>query len=382
MSETSVIELSRESVNNNIRFLRKKYGSKVRISSVLKANAYGHGIEQMAPMLEDAGIDHFSVFDFSEAMRVKNSLKTDASVMIMGWISPTHIKKAIFSGFEFYIFNLDRLRLALKYAQLQQLKAKIHIEAETGMNRSGLNQRDLLKVIEIIKSNPKHFEIMGFCSHLSGAESISNYMRIQQQIRKYHKMLTTFTSSGLTPQFRHLANSAASLVYPKTRLDLVRVGILQYGFWPSTETFIHYISRRKDKSDPLLRILKWKSRIMSIKEVKTGEFVGYGISFLAQSNIRTALIPIGYSCGYSRSLSNKGQVLIDGMLCNVIGVVNMNMIIADITLTNNANIGDEVVIIGKQENHEIKVSSFSDSSNMLNYEVLTHLPKNITRVVV
>jgi alanine racemase len=336
----------------------------------------------MVPMLEDVGIDHFSVFDFSEAVRVKNSLKNNASVMIMGWISPTHIKKAIFNGFEFYIFNLDRLRLALKYAQLLQLRAKIHIETETGMNRSGLNQRDLLKAIEVIKNNAEQFEIMGFCSHLSGAESISNYMRIQQQIRKYHKMLTTFTESGLTPQFRHLANSAASLVYPKTRLDLVRVGILQYGFWPSTETFIHFSSRRKDKSDPLLRILKWQSRIMSIKEVKTGEFVGYGISFLAQTDIRTALIPIGYSCGYSRSLSNKGQVLIDGMLCNVIGVVNMNMIIADITQVDAANIGDEVVIIGKQGKLEIKVSSFSDSSNMLNYEVLAHLPENITRILV
>jgi alanine racemase len=121
---------------------------------------------------------------------------------------------------------------------------------------------------------------------------------------------------------------------------------------------------------------------MSIKDVKTGQFIGYGISYLAQTDIKTALIPIGYSSGYSRSLSNKGRLIIRGQRCSVIGVVNMNMIIADISNIPDAEIGDKVVIIGKQGELEIKVSAFSNNVDMLNYEILAHLPSNIRRKVI
>jgi alanine racemase len=121
---------------------------------------------------------------------------------------------------------------------------------------------------------------------------------------------------------------------------------------------------------------------MSIKEVKTGEFIGYGVSYLAQTDIKTALIPVGYSLGYSRSLSNKGRLIIRGQRCSVIGVVNMNMVIADISNIADAEIGDKVVIIGKQGDLEIKVSAFSNNVDMLNYEILAHLPSNIKRKVI
>jgi alanine racemase len=121
---------------------------------------------------------------------------------------------------------------------------------------------------------------------------------------------------------------------------------------------------------------------MSVKNVKTGEYIGYGISFLAQSDMRIALIPIGYYFGYSRSLSNRGRVLIKGHRCSVIGVVNMNMVLVDITTVPEAEPGDQVVLIGKQKELEIKVSAFSDISNKLNYEVLTLLPERIERRII
>jgi alanine racemase len=120
---------------------------------------------------------------------------------------------------------------------------------------------------------------------------------------------------------------------------------------------------------------------MSLKDVNIGEFVGYGVSYLAQTKLKMAIVPVGYSNGYSRSLSNKGRVLVRGVRCSVIGLVNMNMIAIDVTNVDNVTEGDEVVIIGKQADLEIKVSAFSDISNLLNYEVLSHLPKNIERKV-
>lgn len=379
MQGSSFITLKREALQNNIRFLKKKLGKHVRISSVVKANAYGHGIEQIVPMFEEEGINHFSVFDFGEAVRVQNSLKNSRDIMIMGWIADENIVETIKRGIEFYIFNMNRLSVVLEVASEIGIKAKIHLEVETGMNRSGLTMKELEEAISIINNNPELFEVKGFCTHLSGAESISNHVRIQKQLKKYHKLHGFLVGSGINPEYRHVANSAAAFVYPKSRLDMVRIGIMQYGFWSSTETFLRYTHRDKD---PLQRILGWRSQIMSIKEVKKGEFVGYGISFLAQSDMKTALIPVGYSGGYSRSLSNRGRVLINGHRCGIIGMVNMNMIIANVTEIPVVKVDDDVVIIGMQGKREIKVSAFSDISDSLNYEILTHLPNNVERVVI
>jgi alanine racemase len=379
MNESSIITLNEQSVKNNIRFLKKKLGEKVKISSVVKSNAYGHGIEQIVPLFYREGIDHFAVFDFQEAVRVSRSLTGQASIMIMGWVSDASLPKAIEKGFEFYVFNPERLRAAARAARKLNIKAKIHLEVETGMNRSGLSLNELHEAVKLIQSNSDYFEISGFCTHLAGAESISNYYRIQNQIKKYQKMMSILEKNDIKPKYRHMANSAAAFVYPKTRLDLVRVGIMQYGFWSSAETFMNYISNKKTKTDPLQRILGWESRIMATKKVKPSEYIGYGIIYLAQTETSVALIPIGYSCGYSRSLSNKGQVLINGHRCNIVGLINMNMLMADISQVPDAKVGDPVVLIGKQGDDEIKVSAFSDISNKLNYEVLTHLSENIKR---
>lgn len=377
----SIITLNEKSVQNNISFLRSKFGEKVKISAVVKANAYGHGIEQIVPVFDKYGIDHFSVFYYKEAVRVYNCSSKPRSIMVMGWLCDEDIKDAIEKGIEFFVFSIERLKTAVEFAKDLNLKAKIHIEAETGMNRSGLDFGEIECAIEIIKENISFIEVCGFCTHLAGAESISNHFRIQNQLQKYKEMFARFEASGLNAKYKHVANSAASFVYPDTRMDMVRVGIMLYGFWSSTEVFVQYINNQNDRLDPLKRILGWKSHIMSLKKVKSGEFVGYGISYLAQGDIVTALVPVGYSMGYNRSLSNKGHVLIRGHRCNLIGLVNMNMIIIDVTNIKNVEVGDAVVLIGKQGKLEIKVSSFSNLCEELNYEVLAHLSESITRIV-
>jgi alanine racemase len=381
MFDHSIITLNENSVENNITFLRKKLGNQIKISAVVKANAYGHGIEQIVPLFEKNGINHYAVFYYSEATRVYNSLTKPSTIMVMGYLCEESICDAIQKKIEFFVFNIERLHLAIKYAKKLNLKARIHLEAETGMNRSGLNIDELSNAIYIIKENIEYIEISGFCTHLAGAESVSNHYRIQNQLKRYKKMLSILVANNLNPKYKHVANSAAAMVYPKTRMDLVRIGIMLYGFWSSTEVFIHYLNSNHGKLDPLNRILRWHSYIMAIKEVKSSEFVGYGISYQAQSNITTALVPVGYSLGYNRSLSNKGYVLIQGYRCSVIGVVNMNMIIIDISNVIDPKVGDEVVLIGKQGDLEIKVSAFSELSDELNYEILAHLPESIIRTV-
>ena len=348
MFNTSVIELSKDSLRNNINFLKKEMGKKVKISSVVKGNAYGHGIKEFIPMAEECGMDHFSVYSADEALEVFKCANEKSKIMIMGMVEDEQIEWAINTGIEFYVFDFDRLNKAIEYAVKLKRKAIIHIEIETGMNRTGFAAEDLNHLFKILKDNLSVLNIEGLCTHFAGAESIANYVRIQIQLKTYNKIYNTFIANGIKPKLRHAACSAAAMRYPKSRMDMVRIGIMQYGFWSSQETFIANINDKEDKSDPLHRIIRWKTKVMSTKTVKTGEFIGYGTSYLAQRDMKIATIPVGYSHGFSRRLSNQGRVLIHGNRVGVIGIVNMNLITVDITDLPETQKGDEVVLIGTQ----------------------------------
>lgn len=380
MESTSIIEISQTALEQNLKFIRKQMGNDVIISSVVKANAYGHGIEEIVPILEHCGVKNFAVFSADEAYRVKKSLKSSRDIMIMGYIPKNEYEWVISNGIEFYISDSERAKHTVEIARKLNKKAIVHIDLETGMNRTGLNETDLPKAIEIIKNNKDQFHIRGICTHFAGPENISNFVRIQNQFKHYKELVSVLKKEGIHADLLHTACSAAAMTYPETRLDMVRIGILQYGFWPSNETFIHYIHDKINKRDPLKRVLRWKSKIMDVKKVKQGEFIGYGNYYQAYKDMTIAIIPVGYYNGFSRALSNQGKMLINNQRVSVIGMVNMNMIIGDVTKLKNANIGDEVVIIGKQGNHQLSVASFSELSNLVNYELLTRLPTDINRI--
>lgn len=381
MFNTSIIQLSKAALKSNFEYLKNYIGENVKISSVVKGNAYGHGIEPYVKLAQECGINHFSVYSADEALRVKTALKKKNDIMIMGFIDNDELEWAINNKIEFYVFDFDRLEKAIEIAKQTKKRALIHIEVETGMNRTGFGSRRLGKVLEIVKKNSDKLEIIGLCTHYAGAESISNYVRIHNQYELFNKIYNKLIKEGVKPRIKHTASSAAAMTYPYMQMDMVRVGILQYGFWPSLETFIDHIAKKKIHEDPLKRILEWKSKVMSTKNVKMGEFIGYGNYFLAERNMKVALIPIGYSHGFSRSLSNTGRVLIRGQRVGIVGTVNMNLIIVDVTSIPGVRKGDSVVIIGKQGKNEITVQSFMQMSNQLNYELLSRLPGNIPRIV-
>ncbi len=381
MFTTSTLFINRQVLNSNFVFLRRHLGPNVTISSVIKGNAYGHGIEEFVPLAESCGIRHFSVFNADEAFRAYNSSIKKSTILIMGMIENQDLRWAIEHDIEFFVFEMDRLQHALALAKEIGKAARLHVEVETGMNRTGFTNSELTRVIRLLKDNPGHYILEGFCTHYAGAESIANHARIKMQIRRYRSAYKKVVSHGIIPKKRHTACSASAFSYPETIMDMVRIGIMQYGFWPSIETFINFVGKKTQKEDPLQRALSWKSKIMSTKTVKTGEFIGYGTSFIARSTMKIATIPVGYSHGYSRSLSYQGRVLIRGQRVDVIGIVNMNLLIARITDVPEAKKDDEVVLIGRQGDAEITVASFGDFSNQLNYELLTRLPANIPRVI-
>jgi alanine racemase len=383
----SCIELSKLALQKNLRFLRDFIGRDVVFSSVIKGNAYGHGINVFVPLAEACGVRHFSVFSADEALRALKSRTKPSDIMIMGAIDNPEVEWAVENRISFYIFELERLRAALQAAQGLGIPARIHLELETGMNRTGLQDGQVHEAVKLIKDNHEHFVIDGVCTHYAGAESVGNHLRVQTQIQSYNDQCAMLKEEGLDLGRRHTACSAAALSYPETIMDMVRIGIAHYGYWPSRETRMHYILNRpngktKRHIDPLHRVLRWSSRIMSIKRVKAGEFVSYGTSYQTTRDETIASVPVGYFHGFARGLSNLGYVLVHGRRCPVVGIVNMHMITVNVTGLTDVKKGDEVVIIGKQRKQQITVGSFSDLSRFLNYEILVRLPSEVPRVVV
>ncbi|WP_299760541.1 alanine racemase [uncultured Pontibacter sp.] len=382
MLHSSYIEISKSALQNNINFLKSEVGASVKLSSVIKGNAYGHGIELFAPLAQECGIDHFSVFSADEAHRLLQTIKMPATVMIMGYLDNPELEWAIQHDIEFFVFELDRLIEAAAIAKRLGKRAKVHLELETGMNRTGFDKAALEHAESILEGCQEQIELIGICTHFAGAESLQNHERVQKQLQLYEQQLNRLQNGGYHPKQRHTACSAAMVSYPETRMDMVRVGIMQYGFWPSPEIYSHYISQHDDKKDPLRRLINWKCRIMSLKSVPQGEYIGYGTSFQAPRDMVLAVVPVGYAWGYSRALSNQGQVLIKGLRAAVVGTVNMNVMMVDVTNIPDVQKDDEVVLLGTQGDESITVASFGELSTQLNYELLTRLPVNIPRYII
>jgi alanine racemase len=380
---SSRIELSLSALKKNIRFIREKTGSDVIFSSVVKANAFGHGIDPFVPMAEKCGIRHFAVASSYEAYEVLKARKTGSHVMIMGILYDSDLEWVIENEVEFFVYDLQRLERARDVARKLGKIAVIHLEIETGGNRTGLPENELGKAVRFISRNKEFIQYAGFCTHFAGIESLANQFRINRQLNKFKELYVLSTKNGVKPSLRHTACSAAALAFPDTVMDLVRIGTSQFGLWPSPDIYnLHLQHTGKVKDSPLTRVLTWKTDIMHVKNIKKDEFVGYGTSYQAERDMTIAVLPIGYSNGYPRALSNKGEVLIHGKKAPVVGLVNMNVFMVDITSIPQARPGDEVVLIGRQKNHNITIRSFSEFTNLINNELVSRLPAAIPRTEV
>jgi len=382
MNSTSIISIIKEALRTNVKFIKSLTGEQTILSAVVKGNAYGHGVSVIVPALESFGVNHFSVYSSPEAKEVLKVKRKKSTVMIMGFIYKEDFDWIIENKIEFFVSDIPTLNNAIEKAKSRNKKAIIHLDIETGMNRTGLNLKQLKKAIDILNKSKKYLTIEGVTSHFAGAESIANHTRVKKQFSLFKKRIKFLNENGIFPKIRHIASSAATIAYPETRLDLVRVGILVYGYWPAKETFIYYINGKKDKTDPLKRAIHWCSEVASVKDVNIGEFVGYGLSYQAQQKTKIMIVPVGYCDGFSRSLSNNGHVIVNGQISPVIGTVNMNMTICDITHIPDVQCGDRVILIGKQGEQEISFASFAEMNQSLNYEILARLPLSIDRELV
>ncbi|MEX1025768.1 MAG: alanine racemase [Planctomycetota bacterium] len=382
----SWIELSRSALAANLDFLRRSLPEGTRLSSVVKGNAYGHDLATYVPLAESLGVEMFWTFSTEEAVVAHTALRSpDTRLGIMGYVPAEDLEWVIANDVAFFAFDLARIDAAQRVAKRVGRPARLHLEVETGLFRTGLSERALRTAAERIAKSPDCLVAEGLCTHLAGAESFANHVRVARQLAIFRQRSALLTELGFPGALRHTACSAGAFNYPEACFDLVRFGIAQYGYWPSPETYVAWLRARPGrarKRSPLRRVLEWKSRVMDLTQVPFGEFVGYGNSFQAERRTQLAIVPIGYSAGFPRSQSNLGYVLIRGAVCPLVGTINMNLLTVDVTDRPGVKKGDEVVLIGHQEDREISVASFADRTKSFNYETLVRLDESISRRVV
>lgn len=376
------VEISESAYINNLNFFKKLISLETELAVVVKANAYGHGILEIAGIAAKNSVNFFCVHSLEEAESLR---KTGFSqdILVMGPVPLARLEKVIAMDLQLAIYNTETLHLLDEAGRKLNKLARAHLKLETGANRQGVTESDLNNFLDIFKKK-KFIKLEAVYSHFANVEDASDGGYSARQLEIFNTISDKIAKSGFVGFKKHIAASAAVLFMPQTHFDMVRVGIGQYGLWPSEKVKDSYEKKHGGKAiDGLLSpVMSWKTRISQIKQVSKGNFIGYGCSYQAKRDMVIAVLPVGYSDGYDRGLSNKGYVLIGGRKAPVAGRVCMNLTMADITDIKGVKLEDEVVLLGKQGNQEVSAEYLADLIGTINYEIVTRINWQIPRIVI
>ena len=330
--------------------------------AVVKANAYGHGVRLVAPLLRN-DVDWFGVDSLEEAEEL-SSLGISEPVLIMGHTEPDDAERVVSGGFRQVLFRRDLAEALSSAAQMQAKPAGVHLKVETGLNRLGVEPGELAGLVEGLEG----LSIEGVYTHLADVENPESTF-YRSQVEKLREALAHFEGSG----FAHAFPTAGALLHHQEPLEIARVGIGLYGIWPSPA-----IRAAAESRGVLSPVLSWKSRLAQVKSVAAGGTVGYDATYRAETERHIGVVPAGYADGFDRRLSNRGRVLVRGRSAPVVGRVAMNMFMVDVTGAG-AREGDEVVLIGEQGGASITAEELGESIGTIAYEVLARLSPRLSR---
>jgi alanine racemase len=370
----SWIEIDAARLQSNIDAFRNATPAGTSIMAVVKANAYGHGLEITAPIAAERA-DWLGVNCIDEALTITR-LGITKPVAILGHTPLDQLDDVTRNGYRQVVYRLDVAKTLSGSAQKHRTTARVHLKIETGTNRQGIGLNDLPGFIGEL-SKLDGIEVEGAYTHFANIEDTLDPSYAESQVQKFREALAILERSGVRLKQIHASATAGTLLYSDMAFTMVRVGIGTYGIWPSRETQL--AARERGKRPSLSPALAWKTRVAQVKHVEAGEYVGYGLTYRASRAMKLVVLPIGYYDGYDRKLSNSGRALIHGQPASVIGRVAMNMTMLDVT-DIGAELDDEVVLIGRQGNAEIRVEELAEKIGSIPYEVLARINPLLPRV--
>lgn len=331
-----------------------------RVMAVVKADAYGHGAKRISSFLQELGVDFFAVACIDEAVRLrKNGIKGE--ILIFGVTGAEDAKRL-------RKYNLIQTVGSKDYARSLSEKggARVHLKIDTGMSRLGIylhSETDITGVIKEIKAIKefKNIQVDGIYTHFANADKLSSDYT-EKQYTVFSSLLDSLNTQNIDVGIRHCCNSAAILNFPHMKLDMVRAGIILYGLMPSPEV----------KDDNLIPAMTFKSRVVSVSNLKKGDCVSYGCTYTAEKDMKTAVISIGYADGFSRALSEKVYVKINGKKAKIIGKICMDLCVADISGIE-CKPGDQVIIFENAED----INNLAKILGTINYEIVCILKQRV-----
>ncbi len=370
--------MSRSALRKNVDALARLADGRI-LAVCVKANAYGHGLAEITSMLTRRDdVEYLTVHSSEEAVACRIA-GWKRKIMVLGPIPDDFLKTAIEWELEPVICSRQSLVELGKRSDALKKPMRTHLKLETGTNRQGITEKEIGAFAAIYKKYKYLKKPYGASTHFANIEDTTSHEFAQSQLDRFNRLVSLMTRHGIKPTIRHTACSAALILFEKTRFELVRPGISVYGHWPSKETYLSY-RLEGGANDIFSPLLSWRVRITQIKTVPAGGFIGYGCTYRTTTRTRLAVLPVGYSDGYSRSLSNTAYVLIKGKRAPVRGRVCMNLIMVDISQIEGVKVGDIVTLIGKDGRERLSVEQLANWSGTISYEVLSRLSKAIRRI--
>jgi alanine racemase len=352
----------------NYRQIQKRIPVGVKLLAVVKADAYGHGAIPVSLRLEKLGVEYLGVAIPEEGVELRRG-GVKVPILVLGGVYGGDVEEIFRFHLTPVVFKKDSLRLLSREAEKRRRKVMVHLKVDTGMGRLGVPFSlwpDFLKEVKRFAE----LEVEGILSHFSMTDEGKGYT--QNQWRAFQKAVALAEEVGISCQYLHMASSATLMAFPSysASAKLVRPGIMLYGSYPSP-TFRPLI--------PLKPVMTLKTHIHFLKRVPSGARISYGGTFTTERNSLIATLPIGYADGYSRHLSNRGEVLIHGKRAPVVGKVCMDFIMVDVTNIPRVSVGDEVILMGRQGREQITVEEIAEKINTISYDVFCLIGKRVPR---
>ncbi|HNZ82383.1 MAG TPA: alanine racemase [Sedimentibacter sp.] len=357
------VEVNREKAIHNFLEVRRAVGPNVKICAVVKADSYGMGSMELSKMYLENGVDMFAVAVIGEAFELREEIK-DKDILVLGFTSEEFYEDAIENNITLTVYNYDHAVRLNQTAKKLNKKAKIHIKVETGMNRLGFlpTEENADKIADIAKM--ENIMIEGAFSHQAKADE-RDKTTAHMQAGRFIKFMGMLEERNVKIPVKHIANSATIIEMPEYYFDMVRPGIILSGFYPSDE-----VDTEKLKFKICVTL---KAKVANVKTIDAGEGVGYGHLYRADKPVVVGTIPIGYADGYSRLLSNKGYVVINGVKCPILGKVCMDQFMVDLSNVENPQIGDVAILYGDGTDGAMTAEDVANMRGTISYEVLTNL---------
>jgi alanine racemase len=372
MNSFSEVLISKQNLLHNLGQF-KKIAGKAKIITVVKSNAYGHGIDLVAPVIEKS-TDWFATVNLDEALYLRK-LGIKKPILVLSYYHLDQVAEAIKQNISLVVYEKAQVMAMQKAARRLKKQARVHIKLDTGASRLGILIRDLLDFAEYIQKSPE-LEIEGIFSHFASSEEDLQYTR--GQINLFELALLKLSAIGVKPQVKHIACTAAALTFKNSHYNAVRVGIGLYGLWPSKKAYKE--TRKLYPKLTLKPVLTWQTQIVQVKALSKGTYIGYGKTYQTKKDTILAVLPVGYYEGYDRGFSNNGDVLVRGKRCLIRGRICMNLMMVDVTDVKGVRVGDEAVLIGKQGSQEITAEQLAGKLT-INYEVVARISSAVPRIL-